>query len=167
MRLLMEPRVANRYCRSGSKWTRTRTRNWSRCVNTSDPVSQKSPVSWCHIRASRWPPVLPLTDVSEVSFWWRSLAVVWRFEFAEIDGEFIDNLKVLVPMILAPENLVLKRINGDKVKAKDFVQYCKSYMEIYKGNELPEPKSMLVVCVLMAHNLTACVHGVLSGHCGS
>ncbi|XP_049818028.1 atlastin isoform X2 [Aethina tumida] len=72
----------------------------------------------------------------------------------EIDGEFIDNLKVLVPMILAPENLVLKRINGDKVKAKDFVQYCKSYMEIYKGNELPEPKSMLVATA-EANNLSA------------
>lgn len=48
-------------------------------------------------------------------------------------------------MILAPENLVLKKINGDKVKVRDFVQYCKSYMQIYEGNELPEPKSMLVV----------------------
>lgn len=48
-------------------------------------------------------------------------------------------------MILAPENLVLKKINGDKVKVRDFVQYFKSYMQIYEGDELPEPKSMLVV----------------------
>lgn len=66
----------------------------------------------------------------------------------EIDQEFIDNLKILVPMILAPENLVLKEINGEKVKAKDFVQYCKSYMQIYEGDELPEPKSMLEVSIL-------------------
>lgn len=51
-------------------------------------------------------------------------------------------------MILAPENLVLKEINGEKVKAKDFVQYCKSYMQIYEGDELPEPKSMLEVSIL-------------------
>lgn len=48
-------------------------------------------------------------------------------------------------MLLAPENLVLKKINGQKVKARDLVQYFKSYIQIYSGNELPEPKSMLVV----------------------
>lgn len=48
-------------------------------------------------------------------------------------------------MLLAPENLVLKRINGQKVKARELVQYFKSYIQIYSGNELPEPKSMLVV----------------------
>ncbi|CAG9763960.1 unnamed protein product [Ceutorhynchus assimilis] len=73
---------------------------------------------------------------------------------AEIDQEFKDNLKVLVPMILSPENLVLKKINGEKVKVCDFVQYCKSYMQIYEGNELPEPKSMLVATA-EANNLAA------------
>lgn len=52
---------------------------------------------------------------------------------------------MLIPMILAPENLVQKQINGQKVKARDLVQYFKSYIQIYSGNELPEPKSMLVV----------------------
>lgn len=73
---------------------------------------------------------------------------------AEIDQEFKDNLKILVPMILAPENLVLKKINGEKVKVRDFVQYCKSYMQIYEGDELPEPKSMLVATA-EANNLAA------------
>lgn len=50
-------------------------------------------------------------------------------------------------MLLAPENLVLKEINGQRVKARDLVQYFKSYMQIYSGNELPEPKSMLVVSI--------------------
>ncbi|RZC34149.1 atlastin, partial [Asbolus verrucosus] len=72
----------------------------------------------------------------------------------EIDSEFKDNLKILVPMLLAPENLVLKRINGQKVKCRDLVQYFKSYMQIYKGNELPEPKSMLVATA-EANNLSA------------
>lgn len=72
----------------------------------------------------------------------------------EIDSEFKDNLKILVPMLLAPENLVLKRINGEKVKVRDFVQYFKSYMQIYEGNELPEPKSMLVATA-EANNLAA------------
>lgn len=65
--------------------------------------------------------------------------------FLDIDPEFKRNLQILVPMLLSPENLVLKEINGQKVKAWELVQYFKSYINIYSGNELPEPKSMLVV----------------------
>ncbi|GJQ66246.1 putative GTPase [Trypoxylus dichotomus] len=73
---------------------------------------------------------------------------------SEIDVDFKHNLQILVPMLLAPENLVLKRINGQKVKARDLVQYFKSYIQIYSGNELPEPKSMLVATA-EANNLSA------------
>ncbi|XP_028037466.1 atlastin isoform X2 [Bombyx mandarina] len=73
---------------------------------------------------------------------------------ADIESEFKRSLQQFVPMLLAPENLVPKLINGQKVKAKDLVQYFKSYMNIYKGNELPEPKSMLVATA-EANNLTA------------
>lgn len=64
---------------------------------------------------------------------------------SDITPEFKNSLKSLIPMLLAPENLILKEINGQKVRARDLIQYFKSYMAIYKGNELPEPKSMLVV----------------------
>lgn len=70
-----------------------------------------------------------------------------RFDgrLSEIQTEFKKQLKVLIPMILAPENLVTKKINGQDVKAKDLLEYFKSYINLYKGDELPEPKSMLVV----------------------
>ena len=42
-------------------------------------------------------------------------------------------------------NLVVKAMGGKEVKAKEIVQYYKSYMEIFKGNTMPEPKSMLEV----------------------
>uniref|UniRef100_A0A182K3G1 GB1/RHD3-type G domain-containing protein n=1 Tax=Anopheles christyi TaxID=43041 RepID=A0A182K3G1_9DIPT len=73
---------------------------------------------------------------------------------ADITPEFKKSLRELVPMLLAPENLIVKEINGQRVKARDLVQYFKSYMAIYKGNELPEPKSMLVATA-EANNLTA------------
>ncbi|XP_049878146.1 atlastin isoform X1 [Pectinophora gossypiella] len=73
---------------------------------------------------------------------------------ADIEPEFKRSLQQLVPMLLSPQNLVPKLINGQRVKAKDLVQYFKSYMNIYKGNELPEPKSMLVATA-EANNLTA------------
>ncbi|XP_071554531.1 atlastin isoform X1 [Temnothorax nylanderi] len=73
---------------------------------------------------------------------------------SEIQAEFKNQLKVLIPMILAPENLVTKKINGQVVKAKDLLEYFKSYINLYKGDELPEPKSMLVATA-EANNLTA------------
>ncbi|KAL6421907.1 hypothetical protein ACFW04_010803 [Cataglyphis niger] len=73
---------------------------------------------------------------------------------SEIQSEFKKQLKVLIPMILAPENLVTKKINGQVVKAKDLLEYFKSYINLYKGDELPEPKSMLVATA-EANNLTA------------
>ena len=42
-------------------------------------------------------------------------------------------------------NLVVKAMGGKEVKAKEIVQYYKSYMEIFKGNTMPEPKSILEV----------------------
>ncbi|XP_006617292.1 atlastin [Apis dorsata] len=73
---------------------------------------------------------------------------------AEIQSEFKEQLKILIPMLLAPENLVTKKIDGQIVKARDLLEYFKSYMKIYKGNELPEPKSMLVATA-EANNLAA------------
>lgn len=71
---------------------------------------------------------------------------------AHITPEFKNSLEELVPMILAPENLILKEINGQKVCARDLIQYFISYMNIYKGNELPEPKTMLVVSIFAFKN---------------
>jgi atlastin len=74
---------------------------------------------------------------------------------ADIEPEFKRSLQQLVPMLLAPQNLVPKLINGQRVKAKDLLQYFKSYMNIYKGNELPEPKSMLVVLLKYNYSVTS------------
>jgi hypothetical protein len=56
--------------------------------------------------------------------------------------------------VLNPKNLVVKRIGGNKVKAKELLHYFKAYTAIYKGNELPEPKSMLEATA-EANNLSA------------
>ena len=67
---------------------------------------------------------------------------------SEIESDFKTHLKVLIPTLLAPENLVTKKINGQVVKTKDLLEYFKSYIRIYKGDELPEPKSMLIVSLM-------------------
>ncbi|XP_021922722.1 atlastin isoform X3 [Zootermopsis nevadensis] len=75
-------------------------------------------------------------------------------KLSDIETDFKKQLQKLVPMMLAPENLVVKEIGGQRVKAKELLQYFKSYLEIYKGDELPEPKSMLVATA-EANNLAA------------
>ena len=47
------------------------------------------------------------------------------FLLPEIEPEFREQLQVLVPMVLAPENIVIKIINGSKITANELVQYFK------------------------------------------
>ncbi|XP_041970026.1 atlastin-like [Aricia agestis] len=72
----------------------------------------------------------------------------------EISPEFKTSLQRLVPMLLAPENLTPKKIGGHTLRAKDLLLYFKSYMNIFNGTDLPEPKSILEATA-EANNLTA------------
>ncbi|XP_050548759.1 atlastin isoform X2 [Daktulosphaira vitifoliae] len=90
---------------------------------------------------------------------------------SEIETEFKLNLQMLVPMLLNPDNLILKEISGQKVKSKELVQYFKSYINLFTGDELPEPKSMLVATA-EANNLSAVAsarelyHQMMESVCG-
>ncbi|XP_028982914.1 atlastin-2 isoform X2 [Betta splendens] len=72
----------------------------------------------------------------------------------DIDSDFKRELAKLVPLLLAPEKLVEKEIGGSKVTCRDLVEYFKAYINIYQGEELPHPKSMLQATA-EANNLTA------------
>ncbi|XP_077393983.1 atlastin-1 isoform X3 [Festucalex cinctus] len=72
----------------------------------------------------------------------------------EIDGEFISNLKILVPWLLSPRNIDVKEINGSKITCRGLLEYFKAYIKIYQGEELPHPKSMLQATA-EANNLAA------------
>jgi len=72
----------------------------------------------------------------------------------QVDEEFVEHIQAFCPEILSPANLVIKVMGGKEVKAKEIVQYYKSYMEIFKGNTMPEPKSMLEVTI-EANNLVS------------
>ncbi|XP_053349406.1 atlastin-2-like isoform X1 [Clarias gariepinus] len=72
----------------------------------------------------------------------------------DIDPDFKKELVSLIPLLLAPENLVEKEISGSKVTCRDLVQYFKAYMKIYQGEELPHPKFMLQATA-EANNLAA------------
>uniref|UniRef100_A0A8C8VP82 Atlastin GTPase 2 n=1 Tax=Pelusios castaneus TaxID=367368 RepID=A0A8C8VP82_9SAUR len=72
----------------------------------------------------------------------------------DIDEDFKRELRNLVPLLLAPENLVEKEIGGSKVTCRDLVEYFKAYIKIYQGEALPHPKSMLQATA-EANNLAA------------
>lgn len=65
----------------------------------------------------------------------------------DIDEDFIKHLKTFVPLLLSPRNLIVKTQGGKEVKSKEIIQFFKSYMEIFKGDTMPEPKSMLEVTI--------------------
>ncbi|XP_053443690.1 atlastin-2 isoform X1 [Nycticebus coucang] len=83
----------------------------------------------------------------------------------DIDDDFKRELRNLIPLLLAPENLVEKEISGSKVTCRDLVEYFKAYIKIYQGEELPHPKSMLQATA-EANNLAA-VAGARDIYCKS
>ena len=56
----------------------------------------------------------------------------FKGDIKQVDEEFIDYIKQLMPALLSSENLVIKEMGGKEVKSKQIVQYYKSYMEIFK-----------------------------------
>ena len=58
---------------------------------------------------------------------------------------------MLVPRLLAPENLVKKEFGGQPIKARDLVNFFKTFMEVFKDIDLPEPTTLVEVrCVYPA-----------------
>merc|ERR1712117_455605 len=61
----------------------------------------------------------------------------------DIESTFTEKLSEFVPLILAPDNVVVKRIGGNEVRCKEIIAFFKAYIEVFTGDEMPEPKSML------------------------
>lgn len=75
-------------------------------------------------------------------------------KLSDLDPEFTEQMKMLASMILAPENLVKKNINGYDVKVKDLLMYCKSYIDMFQGDKLLEPKTIFMVLKLESYNIS-------------
>lgn len=62
--------------------------------------------------------------------------------WADIDEEFVDAMKDLFPVLLAPANLTLKTVNNKLVKAYELSVYIKLYIDLYKSEDLPAASSI-------------------------
>ncbi|XP_067938865.1 atlastin-like [Watersipora subatra] len=79
-----------------------------------------------------------------------------RFDgrLTDIESEFKEQLKDMVPYLLSRRHLVVKEISGNPVTGQDLIEYFKVYMKIFQGDSLPEPKS-LMNATAEANNLVA------------
>lgn len=64
----------------------------------------------------------------------------------QIDVEFIKYVKILVPWICAPDNLIVKQINGRKMKSHEIIMFLQNYINIFNSGTLPNPETILEVC---------------------
>lgn len=61
----------------------------------------------------------------------------------DIEAEFVNHLKILVPRLLSPDNLVKKEIGGQPIKSRDLLKFFTIFMEVFKDNDLPEPTTLV------------------------
>ena len=73
--------------------------------------------------------------------------------WSEIDKEFVDNLKDLTVSILSPENLSIKKINGQDLLVNEFYMHIDQYIQMFMSKELPEPQSIYEATVTNHMNI--------------
>jgi hypothetical protein len=59
-----------------------------------------------------------------------------------IDKKFVDQLKVLIPSMLAPENLSVKKIAGEEMTGAKLYWHMQFYLELFQSNKFPTAKSI-------------------------
>ncbi|XP_016894779.1 atlastin-3 [Cynoglossus semilaevis] len=75
-------------------------------------------------------------------------------QLCDVAPEFKEQLKSLIPKLLRAERLAEKEINGNKVTCMGLLEFFKAYIKIYQGEDLPQPKTMLMATA-EANNLAA------------
>ena len=55
----------------------------------------------------------------------------------ELDDDFKDCLKEFIPLIVGPDTLTPKKMNGSCIKAKDLILYIQEYVDMFESDRLP------------------------------
>ncbi|XP_055307321.1 atlastin-like [Sitodiplosis mosellana] len=71
----------------------------------------------------------------------------------QISPDFVKYLKELVLMLFAPENLIIKRINGQKVRARDLMQYLQAYTDMFNRGNLTQPQTILMATAVASNTI--------------
>ncbi|CAG0888198.1 unnamed protein product [Darwinula stevensoni] len=71
---------------------------------------------------------------------------------SDINEDFREQLQHLVPMLLSPENFVLKKVAGKAITCQELFEYFKCYVTVYNNREeIPEPRSILEATADVQH----------------
>ncbi|KAF6203771.1 hypothetical protein GE061_002106 [Apolygus lucorum] len=70
----------------------------------------------------------------------------------DIDLRFREVIQKFVPTILTPENLVLKKINGNFVTTREMFNYMRVWVDCLNDASLPRPKSLFTSTSMNDHN---------------
>lgn len=62
--------------------------------------------------------------------------------WSAIDEDFVESMKELFPILLAPSNLTVKTINNVPIKAFELSVYVKQYVDLFKSEHMPEAKTI-------------------------
>lgn len=68
----------------------------------------------------------------------------FKGKLSDIEEAFKKQLLVLVPMLLAPNNLIVKEVGGQTVTCKSLIHYFKFCLKAFsQEGDLPDPRSIL------------------------
>lgn len=67
--------------------------------------------------------------------------------WSEMNEEFKNEIENLVPSLLAPGNLKIKRIDGERVTGSKLLKYIFKYFELFNSEEIPKVKSIAEVYI--------------------
>lgn len=62
---------------------------------------------------------------------------------SDIDEDFKEQLRVLVPSVLDETNLLVKRINGSDMTCQQLLTSLQQLIDVFNSGDLPEPKSII------------------------
>ena len=72
----------------------------------------------------------------------------------DYDQDFAHHLRQFVPNLLAPSRIIPKEIGGRPITGRQLLEYFKVYINVFAGDTMPEPKTMLEATA-EANNLNA------------
>lgn len=75
----------------------------------------------------------------------KSVAKNFNGDLNMLDDEFVEHIKKFVPIVLSKENIIIKKINGEPIKAKDFFETIKEYWKVFENGKIPEAKCIYIV----------------------
>lgn len=68
-----------------------------------------------------------------------------EFKISYMEESFKNSVKILAENLLAPQNLIVKQINGQSIRAGDFVSLMDSYLNDIKPHEFLKAKEKILI----------------------